>query len=145
MIVLDCAQYSSRIAPLHGNRDPLEEELEGTWLSCFCLEAVSKFAEEMQGLRTTDSCSFYGHWNEVVTSFQLSVLRTLPLFRLSCYSACFSGRQQDVGGSIGVRTGYVPHQDPARLPRHDCGSIGSFPIRSTDAGWFQVRWHPYQC
>ena len=49
VIALDCAQHSSRIAPLHGNRDPLEEELEGTWLPSFCLEAVSQFTEELQG------------------------------------------------------------------------------------------------
>ena len=38
---LDCAQHSSRIAPLNGDRDPLEEELEGTRLPCFCLEPMS--------------------------------------------------------------------------------------------------------
>ena len=43
VIALDRAQHSSHIAPLHGNRDPLEEELEGTWLPSSCLEAVSQF------------------------------------------------------------------------------------------------------
>ena len=50
---LDCAQHSSRIAPLNGDRDPLEEELEGTMLPCFCLEAMSQFVEELQGLWAT--------------------------------------------------------------------------------------------
>ena len=40
---LDCAQHSSRIAPLNGDRDPLEEELEGMRLPCFFLEAMSQF------------------------------------------------------------------------------------------------------
>ena len=52
---LDCAQHSSRIAPLDGDRDPLEEELEGTRLPCFCLEAMSQFVEELQGLWATDT------------------------------------------------------------------------------------------
>ena len=34
---LDCAQHSSRIAPLDGDRDPLEEELEGMRLPCFSM------------------------------------------------------------------------------------------------------------
>ena len=62
---LDCAQHSSRIAPLNGGRDPLEEELEGTRLPCFCLEAMSQFVEEtaptfvlMHGLVYVYSCSF---------------------------------------------------------------------------------------
>ena len=50
---LDCAQHSSRIAPLDGDRDPLEEELEGTRLPCFCLEAMSQFVEELLGLWAT--------------------------------------------------------------------------------------------
>ena len=45
---LDCTQHSSRIAPLNGDRDPLEEELEETRLPCFCLEAMSQFVEELQ-------------------------------------------------------------------------------------------------
>ena len=90
VIALDCAQHSSRIAPLHGNRDPLEEELEETWLLSFCLEAVSQFTEELQSLWATNTCSFYGHWNKVVTCFQLSVLQLLPLFCMSCYCTCFS-------------------------------------------------------
>ena len=69
VIALDGAKHSSHIAPLHGNRDPLEEELEGTWLPSFYLEAVSQFTEELQGL-----------WTEVVTCFQLSVLAFLPKF-----------------------------------------------------------------
>ena len=52
---LDCAQHSSRIAPLNGDRDPLEEELEGTRIPCFCLEAMSQFVEELQGLWATDT------------------------------------------------------------------------------------------
>ena len=55
MLSLDCAQHSSRIAPLNGDQDPLEEELEGTWLPCFCLEAMSQFVEELQGLWATDT------------------------------------------------------------------------------------------
>ena len=52
---LDCAEHSSRIAPLNGDRDPLKEELEGTRLPCFCLEAMSQFVEELQGLWATDT------------------------------------------------------------------------------------------
>ena len=52
---LDCAQHSSRIALLDGDRDPLEEKLEGTRLPCFCLEAMSQFVEELQGLWATDT------------------------------------------------------------------------------------------
>ena len=43
---LDCAQHSSCIAPRNGDQNPLEEELEGTRLPCFCLEAMSQFVEE---------------------------------------------------------------------------------------------------
>ena len=82
VIALDRAQHSSRIAPMYGNRDPLEEELEGTWLPSFCLEAVSQFTEELQGLWTTDTqkvrASFYGHWNEVVTYFQINCFCLRP-------------------------------------------------------------------
>ena len=52
---LDCAQHSSCIAPLNGDRDPLEEELEGTRLPCLSLEAMSQFVEELQGLWATDT------------------------------------------------------------------------------------------
>ena len=52
---LDGAQHSSRIAPLDGDRDPLEEELEGTRLPNFCLETMSQFVEELQGLWVTDT------------------------------------------------------------------------------------------
>ena len=52
---LDCTQHSSRIAPLNGDRDPLEEELERTWLPCFCLEGMSQFVEKLQGLWATDT------------------------------------------------------------------------------------------
>ena len=47
VIALDCAQHSSRIAPLHGKCDPLEEELERTLFPSFYLEAVSQFTEEL--------------------------------------------------------------------------------------------------
>ena len=52
---LDCVQHSSHIAPLNGDRDPLEEELEGMRLPCFCLEAMFQFVEELQGLWATDT------------------------------------------------------------------------------------------
>ena len=47
---LDCAQHSSRIAPLDGDRYPMEEELEGTrlhththYFTCnFCFECAMK-------------------------------------------------------------------------------------------------------
>ena len=132
------AQHWWGVPSLDGYRNPLEEELEGPWLSSLCLDSSANLFQQGQCLRSKHSRGLDSEGHQVVASTEVGVLFCLSLLCLDCNRTGLPGSKGQMWGGIGIWACCIPYQGRNTLPRQHCCPIWRFPICTRGARGLQV-------
>jgi hypothetical protein len=134
-----CLLQASGISGLHGDADPLAEELSGALVAVGRVYPIAEVGEEGECGWTNASQRFYGHGLNNKVAGEVFILGILLFFCAGGNHRARRGSTAAVGSGESVDAGEVPNQALTAAPREEGEAIRTSIICQAQTMWFQSR------
>ena len=112
------------VASDHGQRQVLVETLSLPGVAWNVNEVLCKTAQEERSGLAVDTSGFYCNWLKVIIVKKVIVFPAFVGFRISCYTAWYSGTDYVVNFCKGIHNCHIPYKAPASVPGVQGETIG---------------------